>query len=146
MFSGDWATNIYFKASMISAGVFVILWVMIYTISAKRSWKESLKNWKFEIIYVTSAEKTKGMLTSKGRTLIQENQTGTSTPRVILGVPDEVQLQQGDIILCYKPDGAVYSSQGAEPFRCWYAQHLDKESAKTWIKDAKMKFGKGVDK
>lgn len=141
MFKNNWADSLYTQISLIIVGLFSLVWLIYQIIKIKNNHRGSLKKHKFEIICVTTAAKSNSSTISRGKGLIASDSTGTSLPRVISGVPDNITLKEGDFILCYQPEKGIKLTIGAEPFRCWYAQKLDKELVSWLLKNANLKFG-----
>lgn len=141
MFKNNWADNIYVQISLIIVGVFSLIWLIYGIVQIKNKHRGTLQNHKFEIICVTTAEKSGSATVSRGKGLVSKDSTGTSIPRIISGVPENISLNVGDYILCYQSEKSAFPATLPEPFRCWYAQKLDKNLVSRLLKDADLKFG-----
>lgn len=141
MFKSNWADSIYTQISLGIVGVFALLIFIYQIIKIKNSHRGSLKEVKFEIICVTTAEKQGSLTTSRGKGLVDQDSTETSLPRIVSGVPENITLKEGDFILCFQPEKEVMPSTFVEPFRCWYAEKLDKDLVNELLKSTNLKFG-----
>lgn len=141
MFKSNWADSIYTQISLGIVGVFALLIFIYQIIKIKNSHRGSLKEVEFEIICVTTAEKQGSLTTSRGKSLVDQDSTGTSLPRIISGVPENITLKEGDIILGFQPEKEVMPATYVEPFRCWYVQKLDQDLVNELLNTANLKFG-----
>lgn len=135
MFEGEWYKNIFFIMSMIAVGLVAIVGIICYIKYVIKDLKESLKDRHFNLIYVTRAQKPGSLFINRGSMLVKKTKKQVfGNPAVITGIPDEVKLNDGDLVITY----TVMLDIGG--FHQVYYKHVDKELAKKIIKNSEYEY------